>query len=108
MLTQLEPTELSEVESAVMARAGSPMPNGEIRFRCPQPGHADEHPSARFNSEKLTWFCDTEKKGGGFFSTPWPYLIGGVALAGGGAALYIMSRPGDAVTVTQVNVQAVR
>jgi hypothetical protein len=42
------------------------------------------------------------------WSTPWPYLIGGVALAGAGGAVYFATRPGDQVTVTAVHVQAVR
>jgi hypothetical protein len=42
------------------------------------------------------------------WSTPWPYLIGGVALAGAGGAVYFATRPGDSVTVTAVHVQAVR
>ncbi len=42
------------------------------------------------------------------WSTPWPYLIGGVALVGAGGAVYFATRPGDSVTVTAVHVQAVR
>jgi hypothetical protein len=52
-----------------------------------------------------------ERDSGGsksIWSTPWPYLIGGVALAGAGGAVYFATRPGDQVTVTQVRVQAVR
>lgn len=46
------------------------------------------------------------KKSGGFWSTPWPYVIGGVALAGAGAAVYFGTRPSDDVTVGQVGVRA--
>ncbi len=49
-----------------------------------------------------------EKKKGGFFSTAWPYVIGGALIAGGGAAAYFATRPSDQVTVTQVHVQAIR
>jgi hypothetical protein len=42
---------------------------------------------------------DTSKKSGGFWSTPWPYVIGGVALAAGGAAVYLGTRPTDDVAV---------
>lgn len=44
--------------------------------------------------------------GGGFWSSPWTYLVGGVALAAGGAALYLGTRPSDDVTVGAVRVQA--
>jgi hypothetical protein len=40
-----------------------------------------------------------EKSGGGFWSTAWPYVIGGVALAAGGAAVYFTTRPSDDVNV---------
>lgn len=44
------------------------------------------------------------RKGGGFWSSPWPYVIGGVALAGVGAALYFGTRPSDEVSVGAVAV----
>lgn len=46
------------------------------------------------------------RKGGTFWSTPWPYVIGTVALAGAGAAVYFGTRPPDDVTVGQVGVKA--
>ena len=39
------------------------------------------------------------KAGGGFWSTPWPYVVGGVALAAGGAAVFFATRSSDAVSV---------
>jgi hypothetical protein len=45
------------------------------------------------------------RHGGGFWSTPWPYVIGAVALAGAGAAVYFGTRPSDQVAVGQVGVQ---
>jgi putative DNA primase/helicase len=36
----------------------------ELRFLCP--AHQDRHPSARWNPEKETWFCDACKEGGGW------------------------------------------
>jgi hypothetical protein len=49
---------------------------------------------------------EEKRKGGGFWSTPWPYVIGGVALAGAGAAIYFGTRPSDSVAVGQVGVQS--
>jgi len=40
-----------------------------------------------------------DSKKGGFWASPWPYVIGGVALAAGGAALYVATRPTDDVAV---------
>jgi hypothetical protein len=48
----------------------------------------------------------TLRKGGGFWSSPWPYLIGGVALAGAGTAVYFGTRPTEQVSVGQVGVKA--
>ena len=45
---------------------------------------------------------------GGFWASPWPYVIGGAALAAGGAAVYVGTRPGDQVSVSAVRVQAIR
>jgi tetratricopeptide (TPR) repeat protein len=45
-----------------------------------------------------------EAKGHGFWSTPWPYVIGGAALAAGGAAVYFATRPSDDVNVGTVHV----
>ena len=46
-------------------------------------------------------------KGGGFWSSPWPYIIGGAALAAGGTATYFLTRPTDNVDVGAVRVQLV-
>jgi len=43
-------------------------------------------------------------KHGGFWHTAWPYIIGGAALAAGGAAIYFATRSGDDVNVTGVRV----
>lgn len=45
------------------------------------------------------------RKGGTFWSTPWPYVIGAVTLAGAGAAVYFGTRPPDDVSVGQVGVR---
>lgn len=46
------------------------------------------------------------RKGGGFWSSPWPYLIGGAALAGAGTAVYFGTRPPDQVSVGAPAVRA--
>lgn len=43
--------------------------------------------------------------GGGFWSTAWPYVIGGAALAAGGAAAYFATRPTADVYVEQARVE---
>ncbi|MBS2020304.1 MAG: tetratricopeptide repeat protein [Deltaproteobacteria bacterium] len=45
------------------------------------------------------------RKGGSFWSSPWPYVIGGIALAGAGTAVYFGTRPADEVAVGQVGVR---
>jgi hypothetical protein len=40
----------------------------------------------------------------GFWHTAWPYILGGAALAAGGAAIYFATRSGDDVNVTGVRV----
>jgi len=47
----------------------------------------------------------SSKKGGGFWASPWPYVIGGVALAAGGAAVYLGTRPTDDVMVGGASVR---
>ena len=42
---------------------------------------------------------DKKDDSGGFWASPWPWVIGGAIIVGGTAA-YFMSRPGDEVTVT--------
>lgn len=45
------------------------------------------------------------RTGGSFWSSPWPYIIGGIALAGTGAAVYFGTRPSDNVTVGSAGVR---
>ena len=46
-----------------------------------------------------------EKKKGGFWSSPFPYIIGGLVLVGAGVGVYFATRPGDDVTLASVHVQ---
>jgi hypothetical protein len=49
---------------------------------------------------------EDKKPGKGFWGGPWPYVLGGVALAAGGGALYyFVLRPADRVEVTGIRVQ---
>jgi hypothetical protein len=43
--------------------------------------------------------------GGGFWHTAWPYVIGGAALAAGGAAIYLGTRPTADVNVAAARVE---
>ncbi len=45
------------------------------------------------------------KKKGGFWSSPFPYIIGGLVLVGGVVGVYFATRPGDDVTLASVHVQ---
>jgi len=49
---------------------------------------------------------DADKGTGGFWSSPWPYVLGGAALAAGGAALWIGTRPSEDVSLGTVRVTA--
>ncbi len=48
---------------------------------------------------------DRDRAGGGFWSSPWPYVIGGAALAAGGVTTWFLTRPTDNVDVGSVRVQ---
>jgi hypothetical protein len=45
------------------------------------------------------------RRGGAFWSSPWPYVIGGIALAGAGAAIFFGTRPAQNVSVGPVGVR---
>lgn len=51
---------------------------------------------------------EKEKKGGGFWSSPWPYVIGGAVLAAGGGAAWFFTRQTDDVAVGSPRLQTVR
>lgn len=48
---------------------------------------------------------DKPKESKSFWSTPWPYVIGGAVLAGAGTAAYFQFRPTDNVTISTVAVR---
>ena len=41
------------------------------------------------------------RHGGGFWSSPWPYVIGGIAVAGIGSAVFFATRPPENITISQ-------
>jgi hypothetical protein len=47
----------------------------------------------------------TSSASGGFWHSPWPYIIGGAALAAGGAALYFGTRSTDDVNISSTRVE---
>jgi hypothetical protein len=49
---------------------------------------------------------DRDKGHGGFWSSPWTYLLGGVALAGAGVAVYFAARPTEDVSIASARVNA--
>jgi hypothetical protein len=57
--------ELVTAIEETLEKRGSRREGRELRFRCPRPDHADEHPSARWNGTKATWWCPVCKVGGG-------------------------------------------
>jgi hypothetical protein len=50
---------------------------------------------------------ERDRAGGGFWNSPWPYVIGGAALAAGGVTTWFLTRPTDNVDVGSVRVQLV-
>jgi hypothetical protein len=79
-------------EPAPVAVVAAPVPNPNAWAKTPPPA----------NDEKKE---DEPKKGGGFWTSPWPYVIGGAVLAAGGAAVYLGTRPTDDVTVGAASVR---
>jgi hypothetical protein len=85
------------VAPAPPAPTPSPPPAPIAALSAPSRAYHDETPSADAHKEK----------GGGFWSTAWPYILGGTALAAGGAAVYFALRPTDDVTVGAARVNLV-
>jgi hypothetical protein len=71
----------------VKPAAAVPLPPALAALRTPEGG--DTHRSS----------------GGGFWNTAWPYVIGGAALAAGGVAVYLGTRPSPDVYVGQARVE---
>jgi hypothetical protein len=82
---------------------GNRLASAEERVRVPQSGVAAAAAPASGSSSAASSSSGgsdaTLHKSGSFWSSPWPYLIGGVALAGAGSAVYFGTRPSDQVSV---------
>ena len=96
-------------------KQGNRLASAEERVRVPEggavagasAGSASSGPSASSTSSSPSPSGDTSlRKGGSFWSSPWPYVVGGLALAGAGTAVYFGTRPSDQVSVGQVGVRA--
>jgi hypothetical protein len=83
----------------VTAPAATSAPPGEPKAKADPNAWAKPIPPARSEKDRLA------SKRGDFWSSPWPYVIGGVALAAGGAAIYLGTRPTDDVTVGSASVR---
>jgi hypothetical protein len=69
----------------------------------PAPAIAALRPRANDRSHSSS----SSSSSGGFWNTAWPYVIGGVALAAGGAAVYFGTRPTADAYVTPARVELV-
>jgi hypothetical protein len=112
------PSELTMPNASIVVRfdaldrKGNRLASSESRVKVPGAAEASAGGAASpSHPRRSAWDApppehDGPRKGGGFWSTPWPYVIGGVALAGAGAAVYFGTRPPDDVSVGQVGVRA--
>ncbi len=98
-------------------RQGNRLASAEERVRVPEGGVAAVRASTAGSGAKSGDRVSSSpsgpadgdsgvRKGGGFWSSPWPYLIGGVAIASAGTAVYFGTRPTAQVAVGQVGVKA--
>ncbi len=94
-------------------RQGNRLASAEERVRVPEGGTAaagaaggskDASSASSSSSSGANGGDSGVRKGTGFWSSPWPYLIGGVALASAGTAVYFGTRPTAQVAVGQVGV----
>ena len=117
------PAEVTLPSASILVRVdaldghGNRLASVEERVRVPESGggtasgggsNAKQSGSASSSSSASSASgADTgARKGGGFWSSPWPYVIGGVALAGAGTAVYFGTRPSEQVAVGAPTVRA--
>jgi hypothetical protein len=96
-------------------RQGNRLASAEERVRVPEGGSAavaagsgskGGSSAASSSADRPADSDSGVRKGGGFWSSPWPYLIGGIAIASAGTAVYFGTRPTAQVAVGQVGVKA--
>ncbi len=113
------PSEVTMPSASILVRVdaldshGNRLATVEERVRVPEGGVAaaggggGSNAKAEPSSSGSAASADTGvRKGGGFWSSPWPYVIGGVALAGAGTAVYFGTRASDQVAVGAPAVRA--
>lgn len=103
--------ELGSVERRVHVAAAAPTPPSPPVVLSPVLGPAPRSPAvALAGSSRGQYHEETrplEVHKGGFWSSAWPYILGSVALAAGGAAIYYAVRPTDEVSVGGARVNVV-
>jgi hypothetical protein len=113
------PAEVTMPSASILVRVdaldghGNRLASAEERVRVPEGGvaagggsNAKAEPSSAGASASSAGADTGVRKGGGFWSSPWPYVIGGVALAGAGTAVYFGTRPSEQVAVGAPSVRA--
>ncbi len=80
---------------------GAPVPAGGANAKVAGPSAAVQPTPKELGKDtgRSSGDGSANKKSGGFWGSPWPYVLGGVALAAGGAAVYLGTRPTDDVLV---------
>jgi hypothetical protein len=58
--------ETGDAMLSILIAEGWEWKSGELCFRCPLPGHEDQHPSAQYNAENHTWYCFVCGQGAGW------------------------------------------
>lgn len=78
---------------------------GESSDKAMVAGRAEGKGSGSVTSSSKAQGDPDVRKGGSFWSSPWPYVIGGIALAGAGTAVFFGTRPTPTVSVGRVGVR---
>lgn len=96
---------LASAEARVRMTNNNRPLEGPLAKPVPVPATPASKPSLVVVKPASTPRDSAQEKGGTFWSSPWPYVIGGVVLAGAGAAVFVATRPSDDVTIGQVGVR---
>ena len=97
LLVRVQRRSTPTTTSSSRPRSTCTSPGRSSRLRRPWPRSA---PSGRRTGR-------TTSRRGGFWTTAWPYVLGGAALAAGGAAVYFATRPTDESTSEPRSVELV-